>query len=476
MLYYDRYAKIFRDAENTERNYIRIKTRTGHFNIDISEFLPATTPKFKMLLDIIAEDVEHEKELVNVLSGFISEAIELLTRFRDHENAASEKAKYNGQLKKWIKLHNEIAGRYSLEEKADAETSVKCKKITVVPFAHMTGNEKPRLLDGWKFEKYGMQFYAYKNTWQKIWHIIAPCVGLSCVQGASNKNAAIASITPETIEQIKKIFSNAEKLEEMRNRYADYLEKYGFSYLLEDPIYDIPEYEAAESVKPEAITETPEEAAKATITEETPEAVQAPETAYNGNINLFSAVYSRVYNTLYNHLERSIPAQRIFYRKAVSYFDDVLNLHSNGLLSAFIRYRHDFISSDREAAAFTIAYWLENGGAENMPPDLLRLFMPAEKPSGNALNRHILSYNTLCNNQQAASRKDPYKAIVKPYNASETFSYKDRERRYTGSAVALHSFIGSAAKYKRIPVLLPAAASSIPWKSGATQCGYIDSS
>ena len=254
----------------------------------------------------------------------------------------------------------------------------------------------------------------------------------------------------------------------MRKRYAEYLEKYGFSYLLEDPLYNMPETGKPEE---EAATmeETPETAQKAIVKPEKPEAEQdstaTPEKPYTGNIEEFSRIYSRVYSVLYDHLQKSIPGQRIFYKNAISYFDNVLNMNSGGLLSAFIKYRKDFISSDREAAAFSIAYWIINGKTRDIPQNLLTMFIPLT-PGRNAIKEHTSAYKKICY------------TVKRSRNISHITPYKPPEELRHGNyaIMAENVYIRHITQDRHIITMLPAWKSCICCGSQKTKRPYIDSS
>ena len=64
----------------------------------------------------------------------------------------------------------------------------------------------------------------------------------------------------------------------------------------------------------------------------------------------FRGILNKKYNYLY---EYSSPDQ---YRYLVNRFDNCLNEYEKSLLQCFIKYRGDIVSSDREAAAFCLAY------------------------------------------------------------------------------------------------------------------------
>ena len=72
------------------------------------------------------------------------------------------------------------------------------------------------------------------------------------------------------------------------------------------------------------------------------------------NIKAFERQFKKEYNFLYEN-DNNVAG----YKEAVAAFDEFLNNNKN-FVCEFIKYRGDFISSDREAAAFMFA--LSNWG------------------------------------------------------------------------------------------------------------------
>ena len=69
----------------------------------------------------------------------------------------------------------------------------------------------------------------------------------------------------------------------------------------------------------------------------------------NINIYEFAKEFGKEYNFLYEHNDNVAG-----YEEAANAFDDFLFRHKNFVVE-FVNYRGDFISSDREAAAFMFA-------------------------------------------------------------------------------------------------------------------------
>lgn len=69
----------------------------------------------------------------------------------------------------------------------------------------------------------------------------------------------------------------------------------------------------------------------------------------NINIEKFKREFDEEYNFLYDNNDRVVG-----YEEAMKAFDEFAENHIK-FISEFVRYRGDFISSDREAAAFMFA-------------------------------------------------------------------------------------------------------------------------
>ena len=69
----------------------------------------------------------------------------------------------------------------------------------------------------------------------------------------------------------------------------------------------------------------------------------------NINIHAFAKQFAKEYNFLYDNCDNVAG-----YREAVSFFDGFAKHHA-AFIGEFVKYRGDFISSDREAAAFAFA-------------------------------------------------------------------------------------------------------------------------
>lgn len=70
------------------------------------------------------------------------------------------------------------------------------------------------------------------------------------------------------------------------------------------------------------------------------------------DLNVFSISFNKAYSLFYDR-DDLFDNQRYY----SDYFDKFLNKKENRMLTDFINYRKDFISSDREAAAFALTFW-----------------------------------------------------------------------------------------------------------------------
>lgn len=81
-------------------------------------------------------------------------------------------------------------------------------------------------------------------------------------------------------------------------------------------------------------------------------------TTININIHRFHEQFQKEYKFLYDHNDRVAG-----YREAVDTFDGFVSSHPD-FVREFVLYRGDFISSDREAAAFMFALEVLEGGSD----------------------------------------------------------------------------------------------------------------
>lgn len=71
----------------------------------------------------------------------------------------------------------------------------------------------------------------------------------------------------------------------------------------------------------------------------------------NINIHAFNAQFNKEYNFLYDHDDNVAG-----YEEAVNAFDEFISSPENQkFVGEFVRYRGDYVSSDREAASFMFA-------------------------------------------------------------------------------------------------------------------------
>lgn len=433
MLYYDIYSKVFRDNENS--TYIlNVKTYNGRFSVNLLNFMPCTKKQFSMLLDIVSEDTENENEHVSSLKSFLCSCIEILEEDRENVHDTTQKAKYNTLLKKYNAFYNDLAARYNLEIKTDPE-NVKYKSVFVYAL-HVDGVKR---FSGFSFEKYGKTFHVYKND-HKQWIVIVPDTGLKLTSDSTKQKAAML-ITPDIMKRLEEL-TGTEKYNTFRKQFYDAMLAAGFDYVLEDnSIYNY---------------------------NEEPENKYMNDPVLN-NIDVkellkrFRAIYSYLYendNIPENGTEND-------YRNAVAFFDNHLNDKRIKLLCDFNSLRHDFISSDREAAAFTLAFFELYEKAKKEPETV------TTSNRENALKRHICAAMLLC----------CYNGHITPYNRHigkySTTMLKRLKTAYnklcsaTAKALCYHAGSVTAGIYT---IIVPAGYSSIPWNTSKATPLYNDSS
>lgn len=483
MLYYDYYSKVFRDNENNAY-FLNVKTYNGRFSVNLLNFMPCTKKQFSMLLDIVSEDIENEKSHISSLKSFLCSCIEVLEYDRENVHDTTQKAKYNTLLKKYNAFYNDLAARYNLEIKTDPE-NVKYKSVFVYAL-HVDGAKR---FSGFSFEKYGKTFHVYKND-HKQWNVIVPDTGLK-LTSESTKQKAVLLITPDIMKRLEEL-TGTEKYNTFRKQFYDAMVAAGFDYVLED----------------NSIYNYHEEPENEYITDPVLNNIDVKEL-----LRRFRAIYSHLYendNIPENGTEND-------YRNAVAFFDNHLNDKRIKLLCDFNSLRHDFISSDREAAAFTLAFFELYEKAKKEPETALKhtttpetvttenytSYMPETVTTSNrkenALKRHIYAAMLLC----------CYNGHITPYNAKTTLysrtitaytttPYNGRTTSYnrhigkysatplkrlktaynklcsaTAKALCYHTGSVTAGRYTFI---VPAGYSSIPWNTSTATPLYNDSS
>lgn len=367
---YNGKINIYSDNDSNP-NCMNLKWNNGRMDINISNFLPCTVKDWNMFIDII-DKTEHARQHVDFLAAVLLETVNIIEKSIENSYDASAKAKRVAALNKWQRLYNALAKRFNLAKKENNAEQVKYKKAVVYPFVKWDDGKGARPVDGYAFEKYGFSLYVYKHPLKGGYHVIVPCFGLSACNGSS-KAKAVAAFTPELAETVKRIFTE-NKTADARKNYADYLAAADLADLLNDPFYDIPVFDNSEkettqeATKEEKTTEKPE----AATTEKEPEKAEKENNITPDNITAWdiisektsrqaqkiflpycdmkklNAAFSRYYDICYN-MEIPMEKQRCY----TDVFDDSMN--GGDLVIAFSKFRNDYITSDRESAAFVLA-------------------------------------------------------------------------------------------------------------------------
>ena len=248
MLYYPKYDHFYYEEEVQERNYLRVKTYNGHFNINISEFFPASKKDFRLLLDIIQED-EKAEEHAEQIKKFIEDVLLILTERRDTERNATYKARFTSLIKKWQSMYNELAARYCFDTVADTEAVKYSSCFVYALIMANTGIPIIKRSSGHRFIKYGRVFHVYKYG-KGNYTVIVPAYGLKVAYG-NTKAAAAAAINEQIITALVKMETERkEYAADLRENFSRRMKECSFDYVLSEKDYiTVPEENAPEEMR-----------------------------------------------------------------------------------------------------------------------------------------------------------------------------------------------------------------------------------
>ena len=187
------------EKENQPDTIIHVKTYAGHFSFDMARVFPASKKDFKLLLDIIQEDMAADQHTEKIQT-YINNELAILVKLRNGENQPAQKAKYTSQIKKWQTMYNDLAARFNFEAVSDAE-NVKFSSCYVYAMkTDNTGRPAACRFPGHKFTKYDRVFHVYKAG-RSHYVVIVPAYGLQLVTG-NTKAAAAAAINENLIARL----------------------------------------------------------------------------------------------------------------------------------------------------------------------------------------------------------------------------------------------------------------------------------
>lgn len=182
---------------------IPFKSNKGHLTLDLVEFFPASAKDTRTLLTMV-----QTSEAAGILYNFLKVAIEITQYERKSygRNETKEKAQATAAIKRYIACMAEICDTWpEYELMSDTEVcKVKaCKNVYADILDRKAGQRIVKNYTGWKFEKYGITFTAYKER-NKKYPVLVPSLGLAAGY-AESKQQITTIITEELAGKIKSI-------------------------------------------------------------------------------------------------------------------------------------------------------------------------------------------------------------------------------------------------------------------------------
>lgn len=395
--------------EQVETALIINYSGTGYFTIDLQRFLPATKKDLKTLFTAIEKAV-NPYDTAEQLYNYISEAIHTLQQYRSNSNSATEKNKISAEIKKYISCCDCVCSEYGFDSIADTEVKQlpKLKKSEVYIYSFKTnsgaGNNSLYAVPGYTFEYSGYTFSIHHTNHipdSNSSDIMQPVKGsyytisvggIKAYQEYKTAKEALQAFVNDStiIDRLKKAFTSDRTIA-MFNSIKEYAAANNIT--LPDnffPVVDdkpetmnnaaaINQQNITSDNKPETATEAAEQTTEATEAEKPVNDQNSPKNSIPGikkAVQFFSniilsedykspyfetlqRVYSCIYSYLYNYFDQRkadnfIPVAE--YYAAMNYFDTGTTEAEKQLICDYIKYRKDYISSDREAAAFIFAY------------------------------------------------------------------------------------------------------------------------
>lgn len=300
-------------------DYIEIeyKAGKGHFKVLMYNLLcKFTITDFKKVVSMLIEDSNGFDKALTIHDLFVSMKA-FLEKSKEHEKDKFDKsdaANIQAAIDKMTKFNDVLVDSFGIEP-LTTEKQIKMHKTIV--YKVYAGNQLVIDYDGKYFDKYGYRWYVTKNRDVKgKFDVIVPHFGLACASFHGNIRQAIEEITEELKDKIVDIVT---KGKDDNKKFLELLQNAG--------IEEIPQFELKDSI--DLVNETIENINNVTIEE-------------------FTKQFSWTYDLLY---EAESVNDKFDYSKDVLTFD-LYQKDMKDLLKAYIEYNGDFISSDREAAAF----------------------------------------------------------------------------------------------------------------------------
>lgn len=373
-----------------EFNYnIDFSSARGKIKINLENALEAWT---------ISEFKKFNKTLINsqdayqaagTIHDFLKVYIDELTKQKDQlieSFYVDDKKKINDYINKLVKYNEVLVDSFGVDP-ITAKTAPVYKKCTV--YACITDENRQQSIkefSGLEFTYDGYIFQVYKVEKSRHKYIICPSMGLACGSYYTNIRTA-----HEYINAALAALKDEKKQDEFKTRENEFIE------LMQANNIDIPD-----ACRPLFDTAAP-----------------APEADLENDISVqdFGKYFGRVYARLYENDCAGIDSD---YKSEAALFDELIK-DLKPILTVFNTYRMDYISSDREAAAFIIAlkHYIDIGYktlAGVIMPELTHI--ESRQPAHNDNKRpeisHKIPYNRIkkhVNRFYPAARYTPKKGV-----------------------------------------------------------------
>lgn len=343
-------------AETGAPSIVTIKYDRGSFNGIMPQLFPLTAGDMKRIFSILDRVPDYNDALTaaETIRTFCADMIRIYNDLAKSYSTPDGKTFCAAQVKRYADNINAVADRYGLD-RVDVEKAPRMKAAPVFVLENdATGTPRIACYDGKKFNKGGRTWHVYGKKFGRrtTYHIIDPGSGRS-VATVSKASAAAGALTDQLLRDLEKVFSSDQYMT-WRADFVDLLRQSEYAYMIDDASQTPQESTTATETAPaqspaETATEAPETATTATKT-------SAAGLGYDPDAVDVAAVLDRFnyrYNWLYNMdgAEFELDA----FRDAVRIFDEGMTDADRTVLAGFNALRNDFITSDREAAAFIMA-------------------------------------------------------------------------------------------------------------------------
>lgn len=382
---------------------IDFSSARGKLKINLEKALEAwTITEFKKFNTMLSNSLDA-RQIAGTIHNFLKAFIDELTKQKDNLIGAAlvnDKKAVNDFINKLVKF-NEVLVNYYGVDTISVKTAPTYKKCTV--YARITDeNRQPAIKEfsGLEFTYDGYLFQVYKVEKSRCKYIIIPSMGLSC--GCFYTNIRTAH---EFINAALAALKDENKQDELKARENEFIE------LMQAANIDIPD-----ACRPLFNTAAP-----------------APEADLENDISVqdFGKYFGQVYTRLYENDCAGIDCN---YKAEAALFDELIK-ELKPVLTVFNTYRMDYISSDREAAAFiiTLKHYIDIGYKT-----LAGVQLPELKPIE---NRQPANND---NKRPDISRKIPYNRIknhINRFYPAARYAPKKGVKLLNHSTISVHTSI-----------------------------------